>query len=65
MENNIAYYCKKRGMTQRELAKKIGATEVSVSRWIKCNRIPKVNDALKIAKALGTSVYELFEEDDE
>lgn len=64
MKNNIAYYLKKRGMTQRELAEKIGATEVSVSRWIKGNRIPKANDALKIAKALGTSVYEVFEEEE-
>lgn len=64
MKNNIAYYCKKRGMTQRELAEKIGATEVSVSRWINGNRIPKANDALKIAKALGTSVYALFEEEE-
>lgn len=64
MKNNIAYYCKKRGMTQRELAKKIGATEVSVSRWINGESEPKIGNALKIAKVLETSVYALFEEEE-
>ena len=29
------------GMTQRELAEEIDVTEVSVSRWLNCERIPK------------------------
>lgn len=46
---------KKRGMTQRDLAVEIGSTEVSVSRYIKNQRIPKAPVILAIAKALGVS----------
>ena len=45
----------KKGMTQRELAEKIGATEVSVSRYVSGQRIPKATVLLKIAMALGVS----------
>ena len=65
MKNNIAYYCEKRGISQNELAVKTGSAKASVSRWINGESEPKIGNALKIAKALETSVYALFEEDDE
>ena len=47
---------KQLGMTQRELANKVGTTEASISRYVKGERIP--NDALitKIADALEVNV---------
>lgn len=45
----------KRGMTQRELAYRIGATEVSVSRYITGARMPKANIIVYMADALNTT----------
>lgn len=45
----------KRGMTQRELADKIGTTEVSVSRYINGERTPKGPVITKIAQVLNVS----------
>ena len=42
----------RRRMTQRELAEKIGKTEVSVSRYVSGQRVPKATVLLKIAQAL-------------
>ena len=46
--------CKK-GMTQRELAKAIHMTDVSISRYINNSRVPKGTAIVAIAKALGVS----------
>lgn len=43
------------GMTQRELAKKIKVTEVSVSRYITGNRIPRAPILMEMARVLGVS----------
>lgn len=45
----------RRGMAQRELADRIGCTEVSVSRYITGARMPKAPTLAKIAKVLGVS----------
>jgi len=46
---------KKRGMTQRELANQIGVTEVSISRYISGQRMPKANIVVYMADALNTT----------
>lgn len=45
-----------KGMTQRELAKKIRVTEVSVSRYITGDRIPRATILIDIAKVLDVSI---------
>ena len=45
-----------RGLTQREFAEMVGVTEVSMSRYLKPIRIPKVNVIAKCAEVLGVSV---------
>lgn len=45
----------KHGMTQRDLANKIGASEVSISRYISGARMPKANIVVYIADALNTT----------
>ena len=56
------------GLSQRELAEKVGVTEVSMSRYIKGERTPKAPIIANIARALHvTSDYLLGhvgEEDD-
>ena len=43
------------GLTQRELAEKVGVTEVSMSRYIKGERTPKGPIIANISKALHTT----------
>ena len=47
---------KSAGLSQKELAEKIGCTEVTVSRYIAGERVPKATIVVKIANALGVSV---------
>lgn len=52
--NNIARLLEERGMSQKELADKVGTTEVSMSRYIKGTRTPKGPLISKMARVLGT-----------
>lgn len=61
----IANLLKKSGLTQRELANKVGVTEASMSRYISGGRIPKGPTIANIANALHTtSDYLLGAEED-
>lgn len=53
----------RRRMTQRELAEKIGKTEVSVSRYVSGQRVPKATVLLKIAQALDVQADYLIGND--
>ena len=46
---------KYRNLKQKDLAKKINVTEVSVCRWCGDIRIPKISDVKKICKAINVS----------
>lgn len=46
---------KKRGMTQRELARRIGVTEAVMSRYVSGDREPKPDVLANIATALQTT----------
>ena len=54
--NRIKELLDLRGMTQRQLAEKIGVTEVTISRYVKGIRTPRATIAQEIAKALGSDV---------
>lgn len=59
MELRIKEVCQQKGITQKELAAKIGTSEVTLSRAAKGNTsLPLL---ASIASALGVSVSELFE----
>lgn len=53
--SRITEILKKRGMTQKELAGRIGVTEAVISRYISGNREPKPNVLANIATALHTT----------
>lgn len=53
---------KRQGMTQRELAEKTGTTEVSISRYMKRQRTPRLSALEGIAQALGTNIDGLLTE---
>lgn len=55
---NILKY---KGISQRELSEKVGCTEVSISRYISGERVPKGTIVVKIANALGVSTDYLLD----
>lgn len=56
----ISELLKLNGLTQRELAEKVGVTEVSMSRYIKGERVPKGYIIANIATALHTTTDDLL-----
>ena len=52
----------RRGMKQRDLAEKAGVTEVSISRYVHGERMPKGNILAAMARALGTTSAYLLED---
>ena len=58
--NNIYRLLKQRHMTQRELAKRIGTHEDTLSRWINGQRQPSAFALLRISRVLGVSMEELM-----
>ncbi|MBR3239511.1 MAG: helix-turn-helix transcriptional regulator [Oscillospiraceae bacterium] len=53
---------KKRLLTLEQLAAKSGVSRVSITRYENGQRVPKLDDALKIARALDCTVEELVDE---
>lgn len=60
MTNRIKYYREKRGLTQRALAARAYCGVNSLCSWENGHRIPRVDTALCLARALGVTVDELF-----
>ncbi|MBR3543012.1 MAG: helix-turn-helix transcriptional regulator [Treponema sp.] len=50
-------------ISQHELAKKIGVTDVTVSRWLTGDRDPSIETLNRIAEALGTTTSAFFIKD--
>ena len=51
---------KEMGITATELAKRTGLRQAVLSRYETGKRMPKADTAVKIAKALGTTVEKLI-----
>ena len=62
VSSNLKYYLRRRGMTQRELAKLIGVTESAVCHYVKGNRQPSLARATEIASVLDIPVDFLAKE---
>ena len=57
----IAEYRKEKGMTQLELAEKMGVTDKAVSKWERDLSSPDVNSLPKLAGIFGISVDQLMQ----
>ena len=55
LSKQIKKQLEKNNMSQRELAEKTGITEVTISRYVSSERVPKATKIVKIAKALNCS----------
>ena len=51
------------GLTQGELAERLGMTYVQISRWETGKSFPSVRRLKKVAEALHTTVNDLLEEE--
>lgn len=58
MELRIKEICKEKGILQKELADKIGVTDIALRASLKGN--PTVSTLEKVAKALDVTITELF-----
>ena len=61
--NNIVAVRKKKGVKQKELARKIGVTPSLVSQWEKGARNPTLDSLVRIAAALDCDVRDLISDD--
>ena len=57
----IAELRKQKGMTQLELAEKMGVTDKAVSKWERDLSCPDINSIPNLAEILGVSVEELMQ----
>lgn len=57
----IAELRKQQGMTQLELAEKMGVTDKAVSKWERDLSCPDINSLPNLAEILGVSVDELMQ----
>lgn len=58
--NNLKYYRTKNGLTQKQLADKIGYTEKSISKWEGGKGLPTMEMVLNLAELFGISLDELI-----
>lgn len=64
VRNRIEERLKAKKMSQKDLAEKLGVTEVTVSRWLNGERDPSIETLNRIADALDTTTSYFFITDD-
>lgn len=64
-KNKILNFRTKAGLTQRQLAELLSTPYQQLQRWENGERVPSVHNAISIARALDTTVEELFPIDEE
>ena len=57
---NLVERRKNLGLTQVQVAEQVGVTEVCYQLYESGKRVPRVDVAIRIARALGTTVEALF-----
>jgi len=63
--NNIRKIREEKGITREKLAFMAGASVTAIQNYEKGKQSPTIGVALRIAKVLGVSLDELFEEEEE
>ena len=61
MGNMIVSLRKEKGLTQLELAEKMGVTDKAVSKWERDLSFPDIDSVPKLAEILGISIDELMQ----
>jgi transcriptional regulator with XRE-family HTH domain len=58
---NLVYYIEKSHLTQKEVAKKIGVTESSITDWVTKRHYPRLDKIQLLAEAFGIKMTDLVE----
>ena len=61
--NNLYQARKKKGLSQEEVAEKLGVTRQTISKWETDETIPDIRQAKRLAVLYGLSLDELIEFD--
>lgn len=61
--NHIRQLRKDKGITQCQLSAAVGVTQATLSYWESGKVSPRLSDLHKLAKVLGCSISDLFEEE--
>lgn len=64
VRNRIEMQLRLKKMSQKDLAEKLGVTEVTVSRWLNGERDPSIETLNRIAEVLDTTTSHFFITDD-
>ena len=62
IRDNVKRLCALQGITQKELAAKLGITDISLNATLKDTKDPRISTLRRIADALGVPVTELLAE---
>ena len=65
LNDNICFYRKKQGLTQEELAQKIGCATITIRQYESGKREPSIIVLGKLANALDVDIFDLIPEDPE
>ena len=57
---NLLYFRKKRGMTQRELANRLGVKHNSISSWENAVNSVDVDILFQICRILGVTIHDMY-----
>jgi transcriptional regulator with XRE-family HTH domain len=61
-DQKLILACEARGWDQATLARKVGVSPSTSGRWCKGERLPKLEDAVKLAQVLDMSLDYLFDD---
>lgn len=64
VRRRIEFELKRNNMSQRDLAARLGVSEVTVSRWLSGERDPSIETLNRIAEVLGCATSAFFITDD-
>lgn len=64
VKQNLGYYLSLRGISQKELAEKLGVSQSAVTNWIKGKNSPDIEVVAEICDVLEISVSDLFGKDE-
>ena len=60
VKRNLGYYLSLKGMSQKELAERLGVSQSAVTNWIKGKNSPDIEVVAQICDILGIAVTDLF-----
>lgn len=60
VKKNLGYYLSLQGISQKELAERLGVSQSAVTNWIKGKNSPDIEAVAQICQVLRVSVSDLF-----